>query len=135
MSFAKSVKTSADKIRKQVNTAMLLRVQDAGRTLIRKTPVSTGLLINNWNVGFGVNVPKFFTQSTSTTGSASLTRIASITSSSEFLGKDGIVNFVNITPYAYRAEVLGWPQPTWSGRVGPYAMVRNTITYMKGKYK
>ena len=48
--------------------------------------------------------------------------------------KDGFVSFTNITPYVNLAENVGWLPPRWSGRTGPYGMVKNSIAMILSKY-
>lgn len=136
MGFADSIKKTSEKIQKEVNITINNRIIDGGNFLVNKTPVKTGLLRNNWYVGIGKNnYTKQFSNNTSVVGLDSLYRINTIGNEIEFYKKDGEISITNTTPYAYRAEIIGWPLPEWSGTVGPYAMVRNTITYMRGKYK
>lgn len=110
--------------------------------VVKRTPVAdgtwgpAGTLKNNWRTGFGIGkYNTAFSKTPNTAGMNSYSEISKIRDSREFVGKDGEISFTNTTPYAYRAEVIGWPRPRWSGRVGPYAMVRNSLTMVAPKYK
>lgn len=75
---------------------------------------------------------------TNPNGANSLSRIKAMLSGLAFFGKDNVITLTNNVDYAYRAEVLGWPSGQgangwiWSGRVGPYAMVRTAVNNWKG---
>jgi hypothetical protein len=75
------------------------------------------------------------TTQTSPYGAGSMQRIRAL-KGREFYLKDGTLTLSNNLPYAYRAEVLGWPtKDGWSGRVGPYAMVAKSLLQVSAKYK
>lgn len=140
MGFASGVGKSAAKMQKQVNDAVNNRATELFKTIISKTPIglsdTKGQLINNWYVGYGkgkYNRSKGAAPNTS--GMNSYNQVATIAKSYEFLGKDGEISFANSVNYAFRAEYAGWPAPKWSGKIGPYAMVRNSLTEIASKYK
>lgn len=131
MGFADSMKKSVDKITQQINDKVLETATELFSEIVRETPVRTGLLINNWFSGVGA----YSTAKTNvhdTTGAGSLLNIESLLQSDAFKGQDGWVSLSNNLDYAYRAEHLGWPTPQWSGRVGPYKMVENSMIKYRG---
>lgn len=140
MGFADSVKATSEKMQSQVNDRAILIATDLFTTVVQKTPVglskTRGQLINNWYVGQGVGqFNRSYSSSFNTSGINSYSQIGTLKSSKEFIGKDGEVSFTNSVPYAFRAEYAGWPLPQWTGRVKPYAMVRNSLTAITAKYK
>lgn len=136
MGFADSIRTSGTKIKQQVNDKVTAIAVELFNEVVKETPVDKGVLKNNYYVGYGrVYSPAYNANSASNVGMASLTQIASLKTSMTFLGKDGAVNMTNNTPYAYRAEYLGWPTPKWTGMVGPYAMVAKAFIVVAPKYK
>ncbi len=142
MGFADSIKNSTKKIKEEVNTSINRIADDLFTEVVKRTPVAdgswgaAGTLINNWYVGFGAgNYNTSFSDTPNRMGISSYSQILKLVSSREFVSKDGEISYTNSTPYAYRAEIIGWPQPEWSGRVGPYAMVRNSLTVIAPKYR
>lgn len=97
-------------------------------------PTAQGVLANNW---YPVNGPSFSSEETdskSATGAGSQARIMALRGFN-FFRKDGVVTLSNNIHYAYRAEVLGWPKPSWSGTIGPYRMVAKSLQYIAARYK
>jgi hypothetical protein len=98
-----------------------------------------GLLKNSWYIDTK-GIDNTVGTTPNATGADSLSRIKAALGTLPFYGKDGAVTLTNSLDYAYRAEVLGWPAGegtngfTWSGRVGPYAMVQTAITNFKAKH-
>jgi len=142
MGFADSVAKTATKMQEQVNAKAVEISTTLFTVLVSKTPIADGryglpgTLVNNWFVGYGVGAyNKSFIPSPNPSANNSYSQIATIRNSKEFLSKDGEISLTNSTPYAYRAEILGWPAPLWSGRYGPYAMVRNTLTTVAPLFK
>lgn len=120
--FGDSVLQNSQAILQKVDKRCYTIAWQVFTDIIRGTPIDKGILINNWfpsTSGFSSET----TSTLSTSGSDSLSRVNRLANSHTFLGKDGLLTLTNNIPYAYRAEVLGWPQPEWSGRVGPYRMV------------
>lgn len=99
---------------------------------------SQGVLINQWYPAIGDKPSGIVSNSSSSTGAESRSRIKEILSRKPFLGKDSVVTLANNVSYAYRAEKLGWPAGEgdngwhWSGRVGPYAMVAKAMSNIRG---
>lgn len=143
MGFADSVKLSAEKMQGEVNSKIVDVAQQLFTSIVVATPVNQdphakkrGELKNNWMVGQGIdNYNRTYTASFDEDGSASLTQIASFRGSTLFEGQDNEISLTNIVPYGYKAEVTGWPLPWWTGRVGPYAMVRNSMLEIVSKLK
>jgi hypothetical protein len=136
MGFADSIKLAASKMQSQVNAKIDEVATDLFTTIVNKSPILTGNLSNNWYVGLGSgNYNYSYSMSTNKDGVQSRNQISLLRNVTEFLGKDGEVSFTNSTPYGRNAEYLGWPTPQWSGRVGPYAMVRNSLLEVATKYK
>ncbi len=148
MGFADSVAATADKMLSEVNAKGIKIAIELFNETVTQTPINklmvwrgkasnAGELINNWYVGQGVGAynKSYSYAIADITGSGSYSRIAAISDSKEFSGKDGEISLTNSTPYAMRAEYIGWPAPNWSGAQGPYAMVRNSLTKVSAKYK
>lgn len=96
---------------------------------------SKGLLANQWYPQEGALPSSAKSTITSPNGSNSLDRINSIAKSGrEFYMKDGVVTLTNNLDYAYRAEVIGWPKPEWTGKIGPYRMVEKSLILITAKY-
>lgn len=97
-----------------------------------------GLLANQWYPAEN-SASSARSSSIDSNGSGSLDRINAFAKGGvEFYCKDGKVVLANNMPYAYRAEVLGWPKednPIWSGKVGPYRMVSRSLIAISAKYK
>lgn len=138
MGFASSIRAFQKKVEVQVNDKILAIATHLFREVVDGTPVSSGILINNWYLGLG---PAYNTSynpnSKSATGMASRTQIAALRVSTVFLGKDGKVSLTNSTPYGFRAEYAGWPadEGPWTGRVGPYAMIAKAFIKVVPIYK
>lgn len=141
-SFAQSVNSNSWKIMLDVNEQVYKVARELFTSIVKLTPspiqreaaTAKGLLVNNW---FPVNGSEFSSATTSSTsdyGAGSLTRIKAL-SGFNFFRKDGTVTLSNNLDYAYRAEVLGWPSPPWSGRVGPYRMVALSMQAVSARYK
>ena len=137
MGFANDLKLACESTEKEINSQVIKVATDLFRSIVNLTPsptseqaapTATGLLINQWYPQEGGGFSSSLSSSTSTNGSASLSRISELSSSNEFLGKDGVVTLTNNVDHSYRAEYQGWPQPFWSGRSVAHAMVGRSIT-------
>ncbi len=136
MGFADSVNKSATKIQEQVNTKINSVADELFKTIVIKTPILKGILINNWHLGQGKGeYNRSFTSAANTGGMNSYNQISKLKNSRQFFENDGEVSLTNSTSYAIRAEYIGWPSPEWTGRVKPYAMVRNSLTIVAAKYR
>lgn len=143
-SFAQSVLLNIEKVKQDVNDSVYQIARELFTKIVGYTPARTpnpvvgptakGVLVNNW---FPMNGPEFSSSKTdqrSAIGAGSLARIKALVGQN-FLNKDGTVTLSNNLDYAYRAEVLGWPSPPWSGRIGPYRMVARALQEIGVKYK
>lgn len=139
--FAQSIRLNSRAIMAQVNDKCYEIARELFTSIVNLTPSPTnpgdtaeGLLVNNWFPVDGSSFSDAKSSAKSPYGSASLARIKALTGR-QFLRKDGTVTLSNNLSYAYRAEVLGWPQPAWSGSVGPYRMVAKSLQKVSAKYK
>jgi hypothetical protein len=126
-SFADSVKVNCQRVLEHVNKKCYSITWQLFTSVVYKTPILKGELINSWYPKVG---PDFSSEKTTVynkSGAGSLSRINAIMNGNVFLGKDGVITMANNEDYSVRAEYLGWPSPQWSGRVGPYRMVALSI--------
>lgn len=143
MGFADSVAANAAKMQQNVNDQITAITAELFTAIVENSPVNVlpeaekrGELKNNWYTAFGQgNYNTTYSSVFDSNGSASLSQAALPLGTNEFLGKDSAISFTNIVPYGYIAEVLGWQPPYWTGRVGPYAMIRNSMTEVLSQYK
>lgn len=136
MGFADSIKASGTKAKREVNESVIAIASELFIEVVKETPVDKGVLINNWYAGTGKSYNNTYNAgSTDRSGMSSYNQIASLRGYTGFLGRDGAVSLSNSTPYGFRAEYDGWPQPQWSGQVGPYAMIAKAFIQVVPKYK
>jgi len=135
LSFADSVKANCQRMLAEVDKKCQHIAFSLFTEIVIETPVDKGLLCNNWFPGTGADFSTEITSYKDTTGSGSKSRIYAMLGKGTFLGKDGSMTLANNLDYAYRAEVLGWPSPEWSGKVGPYAMVGKSLIKIASDYK
>lgn len=140
--FADSIRINTGKMKAEINRSVVEVAADLFKNTVKESPVLKGVLVNNWYTaeGAGVTDFSFVDANRSLTGTDSLARVAALVASRQFAGKDGEISFSNSTPYAYRAEYIGWPEDDpdskgWTGKVGPYAMVRKALVTTSTKYK
>lgn len=141
-SFTQSVNANSWAIMKTVNDRVYEVARALFKEIVRQTPspiqreaaTAKGLLVNNWFPRSGPDFSPEKTDSTSPYGAGSIARISALRGFN-FFQKDGVVTLSNNLDYAYRAEVLGWPSPPWSGRVGPYRMVALAMQLTAAKYQ
>lgn len=144
--FAASVKMNVIRLQADVNRKVYKIARELFTKIVNFTPSPTnpgvyaaGHLANQWYPESGDYFSEELSSDTSPTGSGSLARIQSL-SGVEFYQQDGKLTLTNNLSYAYRAEVLGWPAPEWSGKSGadgqggPYRMVRRSIQAIAAKY-
>jgi hypothetical protein len=131
-------------VMQQVNTKVYKIAWELFTSVIDFTPSPTnpgpyakGLLVNAWFPAEKGASPAR-SSNISPNGSDSRSRVnAMAANGTEFLEKDGKITLTNNTPYAYRAEYLGWPEsdnPMWKNR-GPYRMVARSLQKIAAKYK
>lgn len=136
MAFAKSIRAFNKKVKAEVAMKVVDIATNLFTEIVNGTPVESGILINNWYVGYGKSYNTSYNEgSKSSVGMASRTQIATLRSFTGFNGRDGTISLTNSTPYGFRAEYAGWPQPTWTGRVGPYAMIAKAFIKVVPQYK
>lgn len=122
MGFADSIKVNSDKILESINKKCYSIFWQLSTSIVYRTPVLKGQLINNWYPSMG-NFSSESSTSLSLSGSDSLSRINSLANNKEFYNKDGMMTLTNNLSYSVLAEYIGWLPPQWSGRVKPYRMV------------
>jgi len=145
--FSDSIRQNVDSVLSKVNKQcyqiaweLFTSIVHLSPSKVNPGPYATGLLVNQWYPQAGTPSNAVGTD-TSPNGSASLTRINAMMRGTEFLGKDGKLYLTNNVDHAYRAEVLGWYFPEWSGKSGsdrqgaPYRMVARSLTATKAKFK
>ena len=134
LSSSEQIKANSKKALEQVDKRVQRIAFNLFMDIVMNTPELTGALKNNWFPGIGSD---FSTETTSMFskdgGSSSKARIYSTLGNGTFLGKDGVMTLTNNLHYAYRAEYEGWPEPKWSGTIGPYGMVRISLASTIGK--
>lgn len=141
-SFAQSVNANCHKAMLAVNAKCYQIAKELFTKIVDLTPSPTnpgpyaeGVLVNNWFPVDGSGFSSAETDASSSYGAGSRARIKSL-QGFQFFRKDGTVTLSNNVHYAYRAEVLGWPQSDgWSGRIGPYRMVARSLQAIAARYK
>lgn len=147
-SFSDKLKQITQKQLKEVDETICDISRDLFKTIVDKTPVGKseyvtasgkvwfnipGELVNNWQSAVNSILLKIQSRpGPEKTGA--IKRIDRTIVNGSFK-KDGFVSLTNSTPYANMAENIGWPAPRWSGRTGPYFMVKNSIAEILAKYK
>lgn len=143
MSFAASIRGNSRKLLLKINSQVYKIAKELFTRIVELTPSPSnpgydaeGRLANQWYPEVGASFSSRVGTSTSPNGAESLTRISALgMSGAEFYEKDGKLTLTNNVEYAYRAEVLGWPEADgWSGKVGPYRMVAKAIQEIAAKY-
>lgn len=133
-SFLDGLKKNIDKTLSDTNKACNEIAETTFKITVGISPTqpfakyAQGQFINNWFPAVN-GYDGSITGALSFDGADSRARIDSIVpNATAFFGKDGFISMSNNLSYAYNVEVTGWKT------VGPYAPVRNTITFMVGKY-
>lgn len=147
LSFAASIAANIQRVEREINAKCYKISIELFLSIVRKTPspsnpgkYADGLLANQWYPKTGDGFSGELGASTSNIGAASLARIRAL-SGNEFLGKNGRLSMANNLHYAYRAEVLGWPMPVWSGKSGSdgaggaYRMVALALQEVAARHK
>lgn len=144
----------ADNIKRKLQQDAMQKVNDKivdnaivlGTLLVTNSPdkpdakYAKGLFKNSWYVAVNEFDPTIGTNA-DMSGAASMARITALKSTNWFANADGYISFTNNLSYSYRVEFLGWPQGegengwVWSGQVGPYAPVRNSVVAWKAYLK
>ena len=113
--FAASIKSNGEAILHKVNKEVYRIAWELFTSVVKLTPspsqpgkYAKGVLANQWYPSVGA-ASTAVGSDRSPTGSASLTRINTITrSGSAFLGRDNKLTMANNLDYAVQAERLGW---------------------------
>jgi hypothetical protein len=150
MGFAEDIRKWEKKALEQINTSMCKAFEEVAIPAVVNSPSSSSAphiaeysknhLIEQWYPQIG-GFSGALTAATNAYGAGSITRIKELVKLKPFYGRDNFVTLTNNTPYAYRAEVLGWPAGEgangwqWSGRVGPYGMITRAVITWKAKYQ
>ena len=141
LSFAASIRGNGAAILQKVNKEVYRIAWELFTQVVKFTPspsqpgrFAKGVLANQWYPSVGKGVSTVGTDR-SDTGAASLERINAFCKGTEFVGKDGMVTLSNNVPYAYNAEVEGWPAPEWSGKIKAYRMVARSLIAVAAKNK
>jgi hypothetical protein len=141
-SFLASLDRNILRVQQEVNDRIIKVSIELFLSIVAKSPSPTnpgkhavGLLANQWYPAFnGFSEEK--DTSKSSNGQSSRSRITALRGTKEFFGKDASLSLTNNLKYAYRAEMLGWPQSDgWSGKVGPYRMVALSLQAIAARYK
>lgn len=142
-SFSDKIRKIANKQLKEVDQSVCKIARDFCRSVVELTPVGLseypgglinvpGELVNNWQPAVNsINTSLQQRPGPSKTGAHK--RIDTIIVNGTFK-QDGYISFTNATPYVNLAEKIGWPEPRWSGKTGPYAMVSRSIAEILSKY-
>ena len=142
-SFSDKLRKIANKQLKEVDQSVCKIARDFCHSVVALTPVGLseypgglinvpGELVNNWQPAVNsINTSLQQRPGPSQTGAHK--RIDTIIVNGTFK-QDGYISFTNATPYVNLAEKIGWPEPRWSGKTGPYAMVSRSIAEILSKY-
>ena len=143
LNFSASIDRQIHRVKEEINAKCYKISIELFLSVVRLSPSpsnpgrhATGLLANQWYPKAGAGWSSEKTDSTSGTGAASKARITALRGGREFYGKNGRLSLANNLHYAYRAEMLGWPEKDgWSGKVGPYRMVALSLQAIAARYK
>ena len=142
-SFAYKLRKIANKQLKEVDQSVCKIARDLCHSVVELTPVGLseypgglinvpGELVNNWQPAVNsINTSLQQRPGPSKTGAHK--RIDTTIVNGTFK-QDGYISFTNATHYVNLAEKIGWPEPRWSGKTGPYAMVSRSIAEILSKY-
>lgn len=148
MSFAAAIKAFEEKALAQANTSVSNAVESLFNEVVFLSPdppgkggYAKGVVKNSWYTSIN-GVDLTIGSTPNPTGAASLSRIKAALSSKPFLRKDGFITLTNSTPYINYVENIGWPKNypgnstgwAWTGKVGPYSMVKTSVTNFRGRY-
>ena len=128
--FSDSVKANVQKINRQTSDNAIKIVHELFYTIISRTPVLDGYLINNWFTTRGTTPSSATSTIADKTGGGSRLNVKSLSQSDLFYGKDHSVTMANNSPYAYRIEYLGWSRVK-----APYGMVGVSLMNVAAKFR
>ena len=141
MGFAEDIKKKTEKVKSEINESVNGIAKELFESIVDKTPVETGRFKNNWYVGTNNISTESNESSMDSSGSASYSRINSLSNDKTFLGKDGYVSlstsvvgynnqYGDYVFYPYLIEYYGW-----SKKKRPEGMVRVSLVEIATKYK
>jgi hypothetical protein len=153
--FSKSIETFSKNTLKRVDNEcrylalhLFSRIIDYTPQQVNGAKYSKGWLVNNWRFGVAewkTDMDTTFRSTIKNPKSADSveTRLVNMLRKQGIFYKDNFVTMLNESPYAYRAEKLGWPEeinPTsnwhyWTGTVEAYHMVARGFLDIPSKYK
>ena len=135
LDFEKSIRAQATRILESINTKTYEIAWELFSGIVARTPSPSnpgphakGVLANQWYPQTG-GFSGAKGNSTSATGSDSLSRIKAAMSGNAFNGKDGVLTLTNNLDYAGLAETDGWL------KTSPYRMVALSLQATTAKYK
>lgn len=142
-SFSDKLKAITAKQKKEIDSNICLFSRQLFHSIIEYTPVGQewygkfhndkpGWLVNNWQPAIN-SVDTSLQQRAGKNKTGAHKRVDTVVINGSFL-RDGYVTLTNNVHYAFRAEYAGWPAPEWSGKVGPYGMVRKSVIDIMSKY-
>jgi hypothetical protein len=146
MGFADQIKAFEHKANRAANDSPCKAFEHLGVNLVELTKemkvggFSDGDIANNWHVSIG-GLTMVIPNGPDLNGTASLSRIKSLSREMPFYMKDNVVFLTNVMNYSYRADKIGW-QPEglgtngwyWTGKVGAYGFTSKALNNLKGKY-
>lgn len=143
LTFSAAIDRNILRVKQEVNDKVYKISIELFLLVVAKTPspsnpgeYAKGLLANQWYPKTGAGLSAKEGTDISDTGAASKARIVALRGGKAFFGKNGRLSLANNLDYAYRAEVLGWPEADgWSGQVGPYRMVALSLQAIAARYK
>lgn len=145
LSFSEKLKKIAKKQLKEVDASCCQIARDTFHLIVDKTPVGLpeypngkynpkpGELVNNWQSAVNT-ISMALQQRPGPSKTGAHKRIDTTIINGSFM-KDGFVSFTNSTSYVNLAENIGWPAPMWTGKTGPYMMIKNSVADIISKYK
>lgn len=153
MSFGQSVALNSAKLLADVNTKCYKIAKELFYRVVELTPSpanpgrwAEGYLANQWYPAEN-DFSGDLDMATSRNGAQSISRIQAMNGQVFYQG-DGILTLANNLPYAYRAEVIGWPKEEgynggqrhevsggYNNTGAPYRMVALSIQEIAAKYK
>lgn len=142
-SFSDKLKAITAKQKKEIDSNICLFSRQLFHSIIEYTPVGQewygkfhndkpGWLVNNWQPAVN-SIDLSLQQRAGKNKTGAHKRVDTVVINGSFL-RDGYVTLTNNVHYAFRAEYAGWPAPEWSGKVGPYGMVRKSVIDIMSKY-
>ena len=154
-SFQDSLQRNINRVLQEIDSKCYLISYTLFMAVIESTPHNTkwsrGNLINDWHAAANSYSYAMFSPvsasgdsatnaNSDSSGAGSKARVATFKPLKTFFAKDGLLSLTNSQPYAYRAEYLGWGVGEsstweWTGKVAPYAMVRNSLTTVAALYR